>query len=69
MADNQYRTIDGTNNNHGYNATGTDFTRIGDAHFADDISVPLETVNPRTVSNQLLVKETPQFPMPKGFPA
>ena len=36
------RTIDGANNNLGntsLNATNTDFARIGEAHFADGISI------------------------------
>ena len=36
-----YRSIVGTNNNQDYNTTGSEFTRIGEAHFAYGISVPL----------------------------
>jgi len=49
-----YRTFDGSANNLDdptLNAAGTDFARIGPAHFADGISTPVDGVNPRTVSN------------------
>jgi peroxidase len=67
MAGSQYRTIDGTNNNQGYNTTGGTFTRIGDAHFADEISIPLETVNPRTVSNQVVGQGDAAVPNAEGL--
>jgi Ca2+-binding RTX toxin-like protein len=66
MADTLYRTIDGTNNNQDYNTAGSEFTRIGDAHFADGISVPLETVNPRTVSNQVVGEGDAAVPNAEG---
>jgi hypothetical protein len=37
----QNRTIDGTNNNHDYNTSGSELLRIGEAHFAYGITVPL----------------------------
>ena len=66
MADTLYRTIDGTNNNLDFNTTGSEFTRIGDAHFADGISVPLESVNPRTVSNQVVGEGDAAVPNAEG---
>ena len=66
MADTPYRTIDGTNNNSDFNTTGSEFTRIGDAHFADGISVPLESVNPRTVSNQVVGEGDAAVPNAEG---
>jgi peroxidase len=67
MANTLYRTIDGTNNTHDYNTTGGTFTRIGDPHFADGISVPLETVNPRTVSNQVVGQGDAAVPNAEGL--
>jgi peroxidase len=49
-----YRSIDGTENNLvevDWNAAGTDFTRVGPAHFADGASVPIDGPNPRMISN------------------
>jgi hypothetical protein len=49
-----YRSIDGSGNNLSrpeLNAAGTDFTRIGSAHYADGISSLMPGVNPRTISN------------------
>jgi peroxidase len=50
----QFRSIDGTQNNltqPDVNATGTDFTRVGPANFADGISTPVDGPNPREISN------------------
>ena len=50
----EFRSIDGSGNNladPGTNMAGTDFIRIGEAHYADGISVPLGGPNPRTISN------------------
>jgi peroxidase len=50
----EFRSIDGSGNNltdPGINVAGTDFIRIGEAHYADGISVPLGGPNPRTISN------------------
>ena len=57
-----YRSIDGTGNNQNFNATATDMTRVGDAHFVDGISEPIETVNPRTISNNVVGEAMPTFP-------
>ena len=64
-----YRTIDGTNNNQNFNATGTDMTRVGDAHFVDGISIPIETVNPRTVSNNVVGEGDANVPNSDGLSA
>ena len=56
------RSIDGTGDNQNYNATATDMTRVGTAHFADGISEPIETVNPRTISNNVVGEGTPTPP-------
>ena len=62
-----YRTVDGTNNNQNFNATGTDMTRVGDAHFVDGISIPIETVNPRTVSNNVVGEGDANVPKLMGY--
>src|SRR6478736_3764069 len=64
-----YRSIDGTGNNQNFNATSTDMTRVGVAHFADGVSVPIETVNPRTVSNNVVGQGDPDVPNPDGLSA
>ena len=52
-----FRTIDGSQNNLAQpelNAAGTDFTRVGLAHFADGVSTPVsepDAPNPREISN------------------
>src|SRR6476659_8550503 len=64
-----YRSIDGTGNNQNFNATATDMTRVGDAHFVDGISEPIETVNPRTVSNNVVGEGDANVPNPDGLSA
>jgi peroxidase len=64
-----YRTIDGTNNNQDFNTTSSDMARVGDAHFVDGISQPIETVNPRTVSNTIVGEGDANTPNPEGFSA
>jgi peroxidase len=64
-----YRSIDGTDNNQNFNATATDMTRVGDAHFVDGISEPIETVNPRTVSNNVVGEGDADVPNPDGLSA
>ena len=64
-----YRSIDGTDNNQNFNATATDMTRVGTAHFADGVSQPIETVNPRTVSNNVVGQGDPDVPNPDGLSA
>src|SRR6476620_731825 len=64
-----YRSIDGTGNNQNFNATATDMTRVGDAQFVDGISEPIETVNPRTVSNNVVGEGDANVPNPVGLSA
>lgn len=64
-----YRSIDGTGNNEDFNATATDMIRIGDAHFVDGVSQPIETVNPRTVSNNVVGEGDANVPNPEGLSA
>src|SRR6476620_10214134 len=64
-----YRSIDGTGDNQNFNATATDMTRVGDAHFVDGISEPIETVNPRTVSNNIVGEGAANVPNPDGLSA
>ena len=64
-----YRSIDGTGNNQNFNVTATDMTRVGTAHFADGISEPIETVNPRTVSNNVVGQGDANVANPEGFSA
>src|SRR5262245_8334335 len=49
-----YRSIDGSGNNLShteYNAAGSDFARIGSAHFADGVDAMTSGPNPRMISN------------------
>ena len=64
-----YRSIDGTGNNQNFNATATDMTRVGTAHFVDGISEPIETVNPRTVSNNVVGEGDANVANPDGLSA
>ena len=67
-----YRTIDGSNNNltnEQANAAGSDFTRIGPANFADDISEPTVGPNPRTISNVVVGEGDPHGANPDGLSA
>lgn len=50
----EYRSVDGSGNNRDYpkyNATNSDFGRIGPANFADGVSTMINGPNPRLVSN------------------
>ena len=61
----EYRSIDGSGNNlsdPGLNAAGDSMSRVGPAHFADGISVPRETVNPRLISNVVVGQGNPDLP-------
>ena len=64
-----YRLIDGTDTTVTSNVTATDMTRVGPAHFADGVSQPIETVNPRTVSNNVVGQGDPDVPNPDGLSA
>ena len=44
-------------------------TRVGTAHFADGMSEPIETVNPRTVSNNVVGQGDADVPNPDGLSA
>ena len=64
-----FRTIDGTQNNLAQpelNAAGTDFARIGSAHFADDALTPIDGVNPREISN-IVVAGNGDLSNPEGL--
>lgn len=57
----QFRTTDGTDNNPIHpdlNAAGTDFARIGPAHFADGISSMVDGPNPRMISDVVAASGT-----------
>jgi peroxidase len=54
LPDVTYRSFDGSANpapGSTINAVGAAFVRVGEAHFADGVSVPLDGPNPRTISN------------------
>ena len=66
-----YRTIDGSGNNllhTDMNAAGSDFTRIGPAHFADGISSLRSGPNARDISN-IVVAGNGDTPDPHGLSA
>lgn len=66
-----YRTIDGSGNNllhTDMNAAGSDFTRIGPAHYADGISTLRSGPNARDISN-IVVAGNGDTPDPHGLSA
>lgn len=68
----EYRSFDGSGNNLAnvtLNAAGTEFGRIGPAHFADGISQPLGGNNPRTISNLVVGAGDPDVANPEGVSA
>ncbi|MET3838653.1 peroxidase family protein [Bradyrhizobium sp. OAE829] len=68
----EYRSFDGSQNNRSdstLNAAGTEFSRIGTAHFADGISVPLGGNNPRTISNLVVGAGDADVANPEGVSA
>jgi peroxidase len=68
----EYRSFDGSQNNQSdatLNAAGTEFARIGEAHFADGISVPLGGNNPRTISNLVVGAGDSDVANPEGVSA
>lgn len=68
----EYRSFDGSQNSQSdstLNAAGTEFARIGEAHFADGISVPLDGNNPRTISNLVVGAGDPDVANPEGVSA
>src|SRR5262245_38050917 len=65
-----FRTIDGANNNSSnpsFNATNTDFARIGEAHYADGISSLVDGPNPRTISNVVVGEGDAAVPNQEGL--
>jgi len=65
-----FRTIDGSNNNSGnpgYNATNSDFARIGPANFADGISTLVAGPNPRMISNVVVGQGDAEAADPGGL--
>jgi hypothetical protein len=65
-----FRAIDGGNNNLGnqsFNATNTDFARIGEANFADGISSLVDGPNPRTISNVVVGEGDAAVPNQEGL--
>src|SRR5688572_20922894 len=67
-----YRSADGSQNNKfdtTLNAAGTEFGRIGEAHFADGISEPLGGNNPRTISNLVVGAGDADVANPEGVSA
>jgi Ca2+-binding RTX toxin-like protein len=67
-----YRSADGSGNNKSdttLNAAGTEFGRIGPAHFADGISEPLGGNNPRTISNLVVGAGDADVANPEGVSA
>lgn len=68
----EFRTIDGSGNNLAQptlNAAGTDFTRIGPAHFADGIHAPPSGPNARMISNVVVGDGDAEAPGPEGLSA
>ena len=66
----QFRTFDGSGNNLAdaeLNAAGTDFTRMGPAHFADGISIPVDGPEPRVISNVVVGAGNPDVENPEGL--
>ncbi|WP_373875946.1 peroxidase family protein, partial [Methylobacterium soli] len=63
-------SVDGSGNNlsqPGLNAAGTNFARLGAAHFADGISSLVDGPNPRTISNIVVGEGDPTIPNPQGL--
>lgn len=66
----EFRTIDGAGNNLAHpleNAAGQPLDRIGSAHFVDGVSVPIETVDPRAISNGVVGQGDPEVPNKQGL--
>jgi hypothetical protein len=65
-----YRPIDGTNvdvRDPSENAAGTDFIRLGSAHFVGDDGLRFADLNPRMISNVVVGQGDPTIPMPENF--
>ena len=66
----EFRAIDGSGNNlvnAQFNAAESDFTRVGSAHFADDISTPVDGPNPRMISNVVVGQGDADVANPEGL--
>ena len=65
-----YRPIDGANvdvRHPSENAAGTDFIRLGSAHFVGDDGLRFADLNPRMISNVVVGQGDPTIPMPENF--
>src|SRR6478752_4549478 len=65
-----YRPIDGKNvdvRNPSENEAGTDFIRLGSAHFVGDDGLRFADLNPRMISNVVVGQGDPTIPMPENF--
>src|SRR4051794_27963942 len=68
--DMEFYSVNGSGNNSdkpGLNAAGSDFTRLGEAHFADGISSLVDGPNPRSISNIVVGQGDPTIPNPDGL--
>jgi Ca2+-binding RTX toxin-like protein len=66
----EYRSIDGSGNNlssPALNAAGTDFARIGPAHFADGVDSMRDGPNPRMISNVVVGQGDADVPNAEGL--
>ena len=66
----EYRSIDGSGNNlsnSALNAAGTDFARIGPAHFADGVDSMRDGPNPRMISNVVVGQGDADVPNAEGL--
>ncbi len=65
-----YRPIDGAGvdlSHPNENAAGTDFIRLGEAHFIGDDGLRFADLNPRDISNIVVGQGDPTVPMPENF--
>ncbi|GJD55545.1 peroxidase family protein [Methylobacterium dankookense] len=65
-----FYSVNGSGNNlarSNLNAAGSDFARLGEAHFADGISSLMSGPNPRSISNIVVGQGDPTIPNPQGF--
>jgi peroxidase len=66
----RFRTFDGSDNNldqADLNAAGTDFARLGPAHFADGVDAPVDGPNPRMISNVVVGAGDADVENPEGL--
>ncbi|KAB1073235.1 peroxidase family protein [Methylobacterium planeticum] len=65
-----FYSVNGSGNNLAQpdlNAAGSDFARLGEAHFADGISSLVDGPNPRSISNIVVGQGDPTIPNPDGL--